>query len=64
MSELGKKDWLGRTQIGFIDGHKIYETKQHNILEIIRRYDGQSVTLWIADEPINTLDDRQNLAEP
>lgn len=27
----------------------------HNILRILERYDGQTVTLWIADEPINTL---------
>lgn len=27
----------------------------HNIIEILGRYDEQTVTLWIADEPINTL---------
>lgn len=29
----------------------------HNILEILDRHKGQEVTLWIADEPINTLED-------
>lgn len=28
----------------------------HNILKILGRYDGQEITLWIADEPINTLE--------
>lgn len=28
----------------------------HNILEILDRYNGQGVTMWVADEPINTLD--------
>ena len=28
----------------------------HNILKILDRYDGDEITLWIADEPINTLD--------
>lgn len=27
----------------------------HNILDILDRYEGQEITLWIADEPINTL---------
>jgi hypothetical protein len=29
----------------------------HNILEIIERHVSQSITLWVADEPINTLED-------
>ena len=28
----------------------------HDILDIIDRYDGQTITLWVADEPINTLE--------
>lgn len=28
----------------------------HNILKILDRYDGDEITLWVADEPINTLE--------
>uniref|UniRef100_A0A6M3KR62 Uncharacterized protein n=1 Tax=viral metagenome TaxID=1070528 RepID=A0A6M3KR62_9ZZZZ len=31
----------------------------HDIIEILRRYEGQVVTLWIADEPVNTLEDSE-----
>lgn len=29
---------------------------EHNIIEAMRRYEGQRIILWMADEPINTLD--------
>ena len=29
----------------------------HNILPILERHEGKTVTMWIADEPINTLED-------
>jgi len=29
----------------------------HDVLEILSRYEGKTVTVWIADEPINTLED-------
>lgn len=28
----------------------------HNLIDIIDRLEGQEITVWIADEPINTLD--------
>jgi hypothetical protein len=31
----------------------------HDIIELLRRYDGQAVTLWIADEPVNMLEDSE-----
>jgi hypothetical protein len=28
----------------------------HNIIEILERYEGKEMKIWIADEPINTLE--------
>lgn len=28
----------------------------HNLIEILSRYENQTITLWIADEPFNTLE--------
>jgi hypothetical protein len=28
----------------------------HDLLEILRRYEGQRVTVWVSDEPINLLE--------
>lgn len=36
MNTLGKRDFLGRKLIGFVDGKRIYETKEYNTLEVIR----------------------------
>ncbi len=30
----------------------------HNLIEELRRYEGQTITMWIADEPVNTLEDK------
>lgn len=29
----------------------------HNLIEILDRYHGQRITMWIADEPFNTLEE-------
>lgn len=36
----------------------------HNLLEILERYEGQAITLWIADEPFNTLETLEAPKEP
>lgn len=30
---------------------------EHDILQILERYEGKEITVWVADEPINTLAD-------
>lgn len=29
----------------------------HDLTEVLERYEGQTITLWIADEPVNVLED-------
>jgi hypothetical protein len=35
----------------------------HDLIDILARYTGQKITMWIADEPVNVLDNSPNKKE-
>ena len=57
--ELSVETGWGYTEWTPIDSDKL-EVGSHNIINILERYGGQTVTMWVSDEPINLLDDTED----
>jgi hypothetical protein len=54
--DLVAEEGWGYSEYTPVDSDEL-KVGRHNILEILDRREGEEVTVWIADEPVNLLED-------